>query len=93
VRQAKRLRRELTEDFSLKVNAWLLKSWDLDGVGIVEVHCLECRKDYGRHSRNHKNNAIVKLFSNFKTSHLVSTQHVENWYQKHNVSFMDHPDT
>jgi len=71
IRQAKRLRREL-KDVSLDDNEWLLKSWDQDGVGIVKVHCLDCHKDCGGDSGNHNNFGVANLFSNFKSSHLVS---------------------
>ena len=68
-----------------------MKSWDQDGVGIVKLHCLECRKDCGSDSCNHNNFVVANLFSNFKSSHLASTQHIRNWCRKHNVSFLDHP--
>ena len=69
----------------------MLKSWDQDGVGIVKVFCVECRKECGGDSGSHSNTTVANLFSNFKSSHLTSTQHIKNWCRKHNVSFLDHP--
>lgn len=90
VKQVGRLQIELKE-VSLDDHEWILKSWDQDGVGIVKLHCVECRKDCGSDSGNHNNSVVAILFSNFKNSHLASTQHIRNWCRKHNVSFFDHP--
>jgi len=68
----------------------VLKSWDQDGARIIKVHCLEFQKNCGSDSGNHNNNVVANSFSNFKTSHLVSTKHIKNWCQKH-IRFLNHP--
>lgn len=74
-----KLRRDL-KDASLKDHAWELKSWN----------CVACRKECGEQSVNHSKITIQNLFSNFRSSHLNSVQHIKNWCRKHNVDYFDH---
>lgn len=69
----------------------VLKLWNRDGVGIVKVSCLECRKECGGDSGSRSNTNVANLFSNFKSSHLTSSQHIKNWCRKHNVNLLYHP--
>lgn len=88
--QAEKLKRDL-KDSDLDDHKWELRSWDQDGVGVVKLYCCECRKETGGQSGNHSKVTIQNLFSNFRTSHLQSIQHIKSWCRKHNVNYLDHP--
>ena len=60
-------------------------------MGIVKLFCKECRKEIGGQSRNHSKTTIQIFFSNSKRSHLQSAQHVKSWCRKHNLNYLDHP--
>jgi hypothetical protein len=85
-----RLWKEL-KDISLEDHLWNLKFEDHNGIGVVKVHCGECRRDFGSMTGVHSRTTIHNLFANFKKSHLMSTIHVQNWCHWKDVPFTDHP--
>lgn len=87
--RAKRLRSDLQKTAQSDYD-WWLKSFDLNGMGVVKLWCGECRKDCGGGSGEHTKASIDNLFNNFKNSHLVSANHVKNFCSAKNVNFYDH---
>lgn len=88
--RAKRLRADLKRT-AQSDHDWWLKSFDLNGSGVVKLWCGECRKDCGGGSGEHTKASIDNLFNNFKNSHLVSASHVKNFCAAKNVNFQDYP--
>lgn len=72
-------------------NGWYVKSWDHNGVGVVKIFCVECRKETSGESGNYHKTAIQNLFNNFKAKHLQSTSHIKNFCLQHDVNYLDHP--
>jgi hypothetical protein len=89
-RGEKKLQHELKQ-ICLDDHSWFLKSWDLNGVDIVKVHCAECVKDFGGSNGDHTKGAINNLFSNFRKSRVMSTAHIRSWCRRKDVDFYDHP--
>ena len=85
-----KLRRDL-KDSNLDDHKWELRSYDEDGIGIVKLYCCECWKETGGDSGNHGKIHIQNLFSNFRTNHLHSIQHIKAWCCKYNVNYLNHP--
>ena len=79
------------KDSDLDDHKWELRSWDKDGLGIVKFFCLECRKETGGQSGIYNKSTMHNLFSNFRTSQFLNTQHVKSWCRKHNVNYLNHP--
>ena len=69
---------------------WWLKTFDLNGNGVVKLWCGECRKDCGGGSKDHTKAHIDNLFNNFRRSHIVSTGHVRNFCAAKGVDFDNH---
>jgi len=88
--RAKKLRAELKR-VALSDHDWWLKSFDLNGSGVVKLWCGECKKDCGGGSNNHTKAHIDNLFNNFRRSHIVSAAHVRNFCATKNVDFEEHP--
>jgi hypothetical protein len=86
---AEKMKRDL-KCSSQEDNRWVLKSWDFNGVGVVKIFCIECRKEIGRDSGKHDKTNIQNLFNNFKTKHLQSTNHVNNWCVENDINYHDH---
>lgn len=70
---------------------WWLKTFDLNGNGVVKLWCTECKKDYGGSSKEHNKSQINNLFNNFRGSHIVSTSHIRHYCAAKSVSFENHP--
>ena len=88
--RAKKLRLELKR-IALDDHEWCLKTFDLNGSGVVKLWCAECKKDCGGSSKDHTKAQIDNLFNNFKRSHIVSSLHVRNYCGAKNINFEDHP--
>lgn len=88
--RAKKLRVELSR-VALSDHDWWLKSYDLNGNGVVKLWCGECKRDCGGGSGDHSKAQIDNLFNNFRRSHIVSTNHVRNFCAANNIDFNDHP--
>ena len=88
--RAKKCRAELKR-VSLDDHEWWLKTFDLNGSGIVKLWCAECKKDCRGDAKDHTKSQIDNLFNNFRRSHIVSTGHVRNYCAAHNINFDDHP--
>ena len=88
--RAKKLRAELKR-VALDDHKWWLKSFDLNGRGVVKMWCDECKKDCGGGTKDHTKAQIDNLFNNFRRSHVVSTLHVRNYCAAKNINFEDHP--
>ena len=88
--RAKKLRAELKK-VAMSDHDWWLKTFDLNGGGVVKLWCGECKKDCGGGSKDHTKAHIDNLFNNFRRSHIVSTSHVRNFCAAKNVNFDDHP--
>ena len=73
-----RLKQEL-QLISLDDFIWSLKSFDVNSVGVVELHCGECMKDIEGSIGDHNKNIIHNLFANFKNSHIMVNAHICNW--------------
>ena len=58
---------------------WWLKTFDMNGNGVVKLWCGECQKDCGGGNKDHSKAHIDNLFNNFKGSHIVSTTHVQSF--------------
>lgn len=89
-KRAKRLRAELKR-VAMEDHEWWLKTFDLNGSGVVKVWCVECKKDCGGDSKDHNKSRIDNLFNNFRRSHILSTTHVRNYYAAKKVNFEDYP--
>lgn len=63
--RAKKLRAELKR-VALNDHEWWLKSFDLNGRGVVKLWCAECKKDCGGDSNDHTKTQIDNLFNNFR---------------------------
>jgi hypothetical protein len=85
----KKLKRELA-GLSLEDHTWYLKNWDEKEVGLVKVHCCECGKDFGIGKWDHNNASVLNLFSNFKKSHINSTEHIQMYCYMRGKAFEDH---
>jgi hypothetical protein len=88
--RAKKLRAELKK-VAMSDHDWWLKTFDLNGGGVVKLWCGECKKDCGGGSKDHTKAHIDNMFNNFRRSHIVSTAHVRNFCAAKNVNFDDHP--
>ena len=88
--RAKKLRAELKK-VAMSDHDWWLKTFDLNGGGVVKLWCGECKKDCGGGSKDHTKAHIDNLFNNFRRSHIVSTSHIWNFCAAKNVNFDDHP--
>ena len=89
--RAKKMRAELKR-VAMDDHDWWLKSFDLNGQGIVKLWCAECKKDCGGgSSKDHSKSQIDNLFNNFRRSHIVSTLHVRNYCVAKYINFDDHP--
>ena len=88
--RAKKLRAELKK-VAMSDHDWWLKTFDLNGYGVVKLWCGECKKDCGGGSKDHTKAHIDNLFNNFRRSHIVSTAHVRIFCAAKNVNFDDHP--
>ena len=88
--RAKKLRAELKR-IAMDDHDWWLKSFDLNGNGVVKLWCAECQKDCRGSSKEHTKSQIDNLFNNFRRSHIVSTLHVRNYCAAKNINFEDHP--
>ena len=62
--QEQRLKKEL-EHIALEDHIWYLKSWDINRIGVVKIHCGKCYKDFGGSTRDHTKANIHNLFANF----------------------------
>lgn len=87
---AKKLRAELKR-VALSDHDWWLKSFDMNGSGVVNLWCGECKKDCGGSNKDHTKAHIDNLFNNFRRLHIVNANHVRNFYVAKNVEFEDHP--
>ena len=54
----------------LEDHEWHLKSYDLNGIGIVQLFYRECHKKFGGVDGDHSKADIHNLFANFKAKHL-----------------------
>ena len=88
--RAKKLRAELKKVAMLD-HEWWLKTFDLNGSGVVKLWCGECKKDCGGGSTDHTKAHIDNLFNNFRRSHIVSGAHVRNFCAAKNIDFDNHP--
>ena len=88
--QAEKMKRDL-KCSSQEDNRWLMWTSDFNGSGVVKIFCLECRKEIGGDSGMHDKISIQNLFNNFKSKHLLSTNHVKNWCAHNDVQYADHP--
>ena len=59
-----------------------LKSFDKNGVAVVKLHSLECRKDCGRSNGKHSKDAVSNLFNNLKNSHIVTKGYIRQYCRK-----------
>ena len=72
-------------------NRWLLHTSDHNKHGVVKIFCMECLKEVGGDTSKHDQVNIQNLFNNFKSKHLLSTNHIKNWYARNDVLYVDHP--
>jgi hypothetical protein len=79
------------KQISLDDYNWFLKTWDEDGVGMVKLRHEECSKDFGSCVWDYNTSTSTNFFSDFKKSHINSTQHVKCCCQKREESFKNHP--
>ena len=70
---------------------WWLKTFDMNGNGVVKLWCGECKKHCRGGNKNHTKAHIDNLFNNFRRSHILNTTHVRNFRVAKNVNFDDHP--
>lgn len=85
--QVLKLQKELLEmDFD--DHLWHLKSYDQNDVGVVKLHCGECKKDFGNSTGDYCKSI---LFANFKNSHLQSSLHIRSWCRRKGVECLNHP--
>lgn len=85
-----KLKKELANmDFA--DHLWNLKTYDLNGVGVVKIHCGECNKEFGGATGDHSKSIVANLFTNFKKSHLHSTLHIKQWCLRKKIQYNDHP--
>jgi hypothetical protein len=84
------LKREL-QLISLDDHIWSLKSFDVNSVGVVKLHCGECMKDIGGSSGDHNKSTIHNLFANFKNSHIMANAHIRNWCWQKRILWTEHP--
>ena len=87
--RAKKLRAELKK-VAMSDHEWWLKTFDLNGSGVVKLWCGECKKDCGGGSTDHTKAHIDNLFNNFRRSHIVSAAHVRNFCAAKNIDFDNH---
>ena len=87
--RAKKLRAELKR-VAMDDHNWWLKTFDLNGQGVVKLWCAERKKDCEGSSKDHMKSQIDNLFNNFRRSHIVSLQHVRNYCAAKNIDFDDH---
>lgn len=72
-------------------HVWYLKSYDLNGKGVVKIYCAECKNNIGGTSRDHSKTGIANLFTNYKKSHVMSTNYVKNFCNGKGIKFTNHP--
>ena len=87
--RAKKLRLELKR-VTLHDHDWYLKTFDLNGTGVVKLWYAECKKDCGRGRKDHTEAYIDNLFNNFRQSHIVSVVHIRNYCASKNLDFNNH---
>jgi len=88
--RTKKMRAELKK-VAMSDHEWWLKTFDLNGAGVVKLWCGECKKDCGGGNNDHTKAHIDNLFNNFRRSHIMSTAHIRNFCVAKNVNFNDHP--
>ena len=84
-----KLKRELAE-ILLDENIWYLKPWDLNGVGIVKTHCMECDKDFGGNIGEHNTHSISNTFANFRKHHLYTNFHIRSLCRRLGVPYTNY---
>jgi len=89
LKQAEKIKRDL-KCSSLEDNCWFLRTSNFNGNAIVKIFCVECHKEIGRDSRKHDKVNIQNLFNNFKSKHLLNTNHVKNWCAHNDVLYTNH---
>lgn len=67
-----------------------MKTFDLNGCGVVKLWCTECKKDSRRGGTDHMKVQIENLFNNFRRSHIINVAHVKNYCVAKNVNFDNH---
>ena len=85
-----KLKKDL-ENVDMADHDWHLKTYDLNSVGVMKIHCCECNKEFCGATRDHSKSVIANLFANFKKSHLHSTLHIKQWCLRKKVQYNDHP--
>jgi hypothetical protein len=88
--RAKKMKAELKK-VAMFDHEWWLKTFDLNGSGVVKLWCGECKKDCGGGSKDHTKAHNDNLLNNFRRSHILSTTHIRNFCAAKNVDFDDHP--
>lgn len=83
--------RKALKDIFLDDHKWCLKSYNQHDKAIMILHCLKCRKDFGRIDGQHTKDRVSNLFSNFRKSHIMSNQHIRSWCLKKGVDWCNHP--
>lgn len=86
---AKKLRVELKQ-VALDDHDWWVKTFDLNGCGIIKLWCADCKKECGGASKDHTKAQIDNLFNNFRRFHLVSVAYIKNYFASKNINFEDH---
>jgi len=70
---------------------WYMKSYDLNDVGVVKLHCGECEKNFRGTNGDHSKSAIHNLFANSKKSHLQSSLHIRSWCRRKGMEYSNLP--
>ena len=88
--RAKKLKTVQLKQAAMDHHEWWLKTFDLNGSGVVKLWCVECMKDCGGGSKDHSKSQIDNLFNNFRRSHIMNLVHVQNYCAGKNINFDDH---
>jgi hypothetical protein len=75
---------------SLDNNIWYLQSWDVNGMGVIKIHCSKCIKDFGGSIGDHSNHSINNLFANFRKHHLHTNAHIRSLCRRQGLPYTNH---
>ena len=70
---------------------WHLESYDLNGLGVVQLFCDECHKQFGGKGGDNSKLAIHNFFASFKQKHLQTNIHLNAWCRQKGLRWKDHP--
>lgn len=90
LKRAKKLRVEL-QKVAMFDHEWWLKTFDMNGNGVLKLWCGEWKKECGGGRKNHTKAHIENLFNNFRISHILSTTRIQNFCTAKNGNFDDQP--